>query len=209
MVEPKLFHGKRLRIAVLTADVRLAARVLDEALRRGLHADHVVKLDDIPLAAKVVVAKRGEFQGISHPSTLYADDFSSSTSLVDRAVELAYSKKEVKNVVIAVDPGKTVGAAFLADDALIRVESFTDVQRFADSAAEFFKSHPSSKQTILLGEGASEFREEIVKELLSKTKEIKPESIRLVSEKNTTKLAGGVDELAAALLPRMRRRSSK
>ncbi|MEM4352542.1 MAG: hypothetical protein QXV68_02860, partial [Candidatus Caldarchaeum sp.] len=169
MRRPRLFQEKKIRLAVLTKDFRLAAQVVEEAARRGLRADHVIDPAEIPLSAKAVVMKKGEFGAVSRPPALYADDFVSTTSLVDRAVELAYSKKTVRNAVIAVDPGKTIGAAYMADELLLRTESYTDLHRFSQSVAEFFETHPNSRQTVLLGSGAPEFREEILRDIRSKT----------------------------------------
>ncbi|MEM2096123.1 MAG: hypothetical protein QXX19_07735 [Candidatus Caldarchaeum sp.] len=206
MRRPRLFQEKKIRLAVLTKDFKLAAQVVEEAVRRGLMADHVIDPSEIPLSAKAVVMKKGEFASVSRPPALYADDFVSTTSLVDRAVELAYSKNTVRNAVIAVDPGKTIGAAYMADELLLRTESYTDLHRFSQSVVEFFKTHPTSRHTVLLGSGAPEFREEILRDIRSKTPAA---AVKNVSEKNTSKLSGGIDELAAAMLPRMKRRSGK
>uniref|UniRef100_A0A7J3VU62 Uncharacterized protein n=1 Tax=Caldiarchaeum subterraneum TaxID=311458 RepID=A0A7J3VU62_CALS0 len=206
MRSPRLFQEKKMTLAVLTKDFRLAAQVVEEAARRGLTARHVIEPAEIPLSARAVVMKRGEFGTVSRPPSLYAEDFTSTTSLVDRAVELAYSKKTVRNAVIAIDPGKTIGAAFMADELLLRTESYSDLHRFSQTVVEFFKTHPTSTHTILLGSGAPEFREEILRDIRSKT----PDAVvKNVSEKNTSKLSRGIDELAAAMLPRMKRRPGK
>ncbi|MEM4302821.1 MAG: hypothetical protein QW470_00025 [Candidatus Caldarchaeum sp.] len=202
MPVPSPFHGRQVRIAVLTSDMKLARNVVEEAVRRGLKADHVTNPGDIPLAAKAVVVKKGEFKEITHGNPVYADEYTSPTAIVDRAIEVAYSKDKIRKVVVAVDPGKTMGAAFLADNILLRMESYTDYKHLTSSVSEFFKNHPNSKQAVIIGSGAPEFREKLLKTLLSKTSSINPQIIHSVPEKNTTKLAKGWDEAAAALLLR-------
>ncbi len=203
------FHHRPLKIAVLTSDAKLARSVVEEAAGRGLKADHVASPSEIPLAAKVVIVKRGEYKGLEHWTPVYADEFNSATAIVDRAVEITYLKKEVKQAVVAVDPGKKVGAAFLADNLLLRMESFTDYRRLTSSIVDFFKNHPNSKHLILVGSGAAEYREKLVRALLSKKPYINPEMVQNVPEKNTSKLAKGRDEVAASLLLRMKRHARK
>ncbi len=203
------FNHRQLKIAVLTSDAKLARSVIEEAEGRGLKVDHVASLSEIPLAVKAVIVKRSEYKELEHWTPVYADEFNSATAIVDRAVEIAYSKKEVKQAVVAVDPGKTVGAAFLADNILLRMESFTDYNQLTESIVDFFKNHPNSEHLILVGSGAAEYREKLVSTLLSKKPYINPEMVQNVPEKNTSKLAKGRDEVAAVLLARMKRYARK
>ncbi|MEM4287512.1 MAG: hypothetical protein QXV97_01740 [Candidatus Caldarchaeum sp.] len=202
MPVPIPFHGKQLRIAVLTRDVRLARNVVEEAARRGLKADHITNPRDIPLAAKAVVMKKGEYREIKYGKPVYADEYTSPTAIVDKAIEAAYMKDKIKRAVVAVDPGKTMGAAFLADNLLLRMESYTDCEHLTANVSEFFKNHPNAEHAVIIGSGAPEFREKLIETLLSKPSAINPEIIHSVSEKDTSKLAKGWDEAAAALLLR-------
>jgi len=200
-----MLQDKVIKIAVVTHDVKLANAVVEEAARRGFAAFHVVDPAQVPLSVKAAVVKMGEGIGAGHATPVFAEDYSSTVAAVDRAMEITLGRSIVERAVVAVDPGKKVGAAFIADNILLRTESYTDFTVFAEAVNNFFQNHPRSRHVVLMGSGAPEFREQLAAKILEKNPSLRPENIITVSEENTSKHAKGADELAASFLLRKSR----
>jgi hypothetical protein len=197
-----MLQDRRLAIAVVSRDVKLANAVIEEAERRGVKAIHVIDPAQIPLSVKAAVVKLGEGIGAGHAAPVPIEDFNSAVAAVDRAMEISLGRVFVEKAVVGIDPGKKVGAAFIADNILLRTESYTDFTELAEAVNTFFENHSRSRHMVLMGSGAPEYRERLVSMLLEKNPDLRPEDIITVSEENTSKHAGGVDELAASYLLR-------
>jgi len=164
-----------------------------------------VDVEKISLKTRAVIMKRGEFNPPENIPAIYVDDYSSLEVVVDKAVEASYRVRRVKEVVIAVDPGKTFGAVYMVDNILLRMETYTDVDQLVADIVTFLQNHQGTRQTILLGSGAQEFREKLYEALLRQHPVITSEMIQDVPEEDTSRLAKGRDEVAAAFLLRARR----
>ncbi|MDJ0272525.1 MAG: hypothetical protein NYU05_02835 [Aigarchaeota archaeon] len=200
---------KRFLLAVLSHDHKFAKRIVEEARRRRLEVVHVHSRGDIPLTAKAVIMKRGEFPGLTVDKAVEADSTQSAASVVDKAIEKAFMIDKVAKALVAVDPGKKTGLAYYADNVLLRTETLYDYEVLAEHVADFFRNHPESVHHVVMGAGASVYREQLTKSLLSKMPELSEENIFTVPEGNSTRLAKGRDELAAAVIHRLWSRGGK
>lgn len=196
-------------LAVLSHDHRFAKRIVEEARRRRLEVVHVNSREDIPLTAKAVIMKRGEFPGITADRVVEAEATQSPASVVDKAIEKAFMIEKVAKALVAVDPGKKTGLAYYADNVLLRTETLYDYDVLAEHVADFFRNHPESVHHVVMGAGAPIYREHLTKSLLSKMPDLREENIFTVPEGNSTRLARGRDELAAAVIHRMWSRGVK
>lgn len=200
-----------LEVAVLTSDFRLLSRLVEEGRRRGVRIVHTADSSHIPLTARVVVTKRGEMTaGETGLPTVYADDYGSVTSVVDRAVEVAAGREWARTVTISVDPGSRAGLAFIVGDLLVRTESFTDLSDLERCVKEFVEGHKGMTAKVVIGSGAPQYREQVIN-MIRRMPELANAKVEIVSEEGTSKrgLFGkrrrGRDEDAAAILS-MRRR---
>ena len=124
---------------------------------------HVTSEDAIPAYITVVISTRSECKSISSSQVLIKDDFHSITSLVDRAYELSVGKNRCNVATVSIDPGKRIGVAFLCDDLLSRTEVFYAKQDVVKEAELFLKSHQCKDSRVIVGTGAPEHRDELLR----------------------------------------------
>ncbi|MCS6784211.1 MAG: hypothetical protein NZ921_04810 [Candidatus Caldarchaeum sp.] len=195
---------KRFQLAVVTHDPRFGKKIVDEARRRGLEVKQFGEIDDVPLSTDAVIVKQGE-QEPRGRKTVSIDPGMDPASAVDKALETGYGKQDVAKAVVVIDPGKTTGAAFFADEILLRAETFFDHQALTENVANFFKNHLNSEKLVYVGEGAPVFREKLIQHLISSIPDLTRDMVKTLPEKNSSRLAGGKDEIAAAIISSMRR----
>ncbi|MCS7110396.1 MAG: hypothetical protein NZ956_02875 [Candidatus Caldarchaeum sp.] len=195
---------KRFKLAVVTYDPRFGKKIVDEARKRGLEVKQFGEIGDVPLSTDAVIVKQGEQQPRGR-KTVSVDPETDPSSAVDKALETGYGKQDVAKAVVVIDPGKTTGAAYFADEILLRTETFFDHTALTENVANFFKNHPNSEKLVYVGEGAPVFREKLIQHLTSKIPELTRDMVKTLPEKNSSRLAGGKDEIAAAIISTMRR----
>lgn len=200
---------KRFQLAVVTLDLKFGKQIADEASKRGIEARHYESMDKVPLSADTIIVKRNEHSEVSSEKVFVAEPQSSPRSIVDKAIETGYRKKKVAKAIVVIDPGKKTGAAFFADDILLRTETYFTNEPLIDDVAEFFSNHREAQRLILIGEGAPDFRQTLITQLTNKVPELTAENIVTVPEKNSSKLAGGKDEIAATIISWTRRRHKR
>ncbi|MEM0349010.1 MAG: hypothetical protein QXE96_02785 [Candidatus Caldarchaeum sp.] len=196
-------------LAVLSHDHRFVRKIVDEARGRRLEVVHVTSRGEIPLAAKAIVVKKGEFPDMVVDKAFEAEPDQSPASVVDKAIEKGFMLDKVAKALVAVDPGKKMGLAYFADNVLLRTETLYDQEVLAEHVADFFRNHPESTHHVVVGAGAPAYREQLIEMLLRKMPDLSAENIFTVPEKNSTRLARGRDELAAAVIHRIWSRGGK
>lgn len=196
---------KSFTLAVVSQDHRFGKKVTDEARRRGLDAKFYSSMEEVPLSADAVVIKTDEYEIPAAGKIVPIQPGMQPASIVDKALEIGFGKKTVSKAVVVIDPGKKTGVAFFADEVLLRTQTYFDYELLADHVADFFNNHRCSEWVIYLGEGAPEFREQLIQHLTAKISKASHEIIKTVPEKGSSKLAGGKDEIAATIISRMRR----
>lgn len=195
----------RFQVAVLTHDHVLASRLRDEGLRRGLKVVHVTSAGDIPLSVRVVISRRGECGDIRSWSVIYAEDFPSPVSLLDKAVEVAAGRADAKTATISIDPGSRIGVAYMVADLLVRTGTYTDLEGLERDLREFISSHRGLTPNVVIGSGAPQYRERLIR-MIRSIPGLGDAPIEIVSEEGTSRrgfVGGGRrgrDERAAANL---------
>ncbi len=209
-------HQQRRSVAVYTSDTRLASRIADEAASRGVRVKRVLSWDEIPLSTQVIISTRRDNPMKGHGHIIYAEDYTSTRAVIDRALELCSGKEKVREITISLDPGKRVGVAFIVDGAVIRTETHTDYENLAQSMEDFINNHAGARVFILAGSGAHPYRDEMLEYLRKRLPKLfEQATLKLVPEHGTSRRPAWLpgrrraDELAAAALPKKLRRVSR
>jgi len=123
-------------------------------------------------------------------------------------IELSSNKFDVQEVSVSIDPGKRVGAAFLADEVVVRTSTYTDYDRLVDDIEEFAENHRGSRLNILIGSGAREYRDKLIEKLRTRLKHRSPK-IYLIPEHGSSRMGRKikVDEEAALIFHRRFKRT--
>jgi len=182
-------------IGLLASDMRFGNMVKEIASTLGVRVKHVLSLDELPLSIKVVIAEKREESANQGRIILYKEDYDSIEELVERASEIAVGELGCRLAAAAIDPGKSVGVAYILNHRVIRTKRYGIIESLLDDLSRFMKSHSrAEKKYVLIGatsdpENAKAIAQKIMKALYGEGVIIK-----LVDESNTSK----------GLIPRMR-----
>ena len=167
------------KIGLVTLDMRFAARVREEASRLGAKVLHAADSRDLPLDVEVVLASRRERLKIDRKRVLYLEDFSSVSELVERAVELSVVGPRYRVAIVAIDPGKNVGAAYLLDNKVIKTRRYGLIENLIDDVKGFLSSHRGAERRYVVVGAATDFK--IVKQImLELEKALRDEEVTIV-----------------------------
>ncbi len=201
-------------ITLVTSDFKLVSRLLTEAARRGLRIIHASNPSEIPLKARVLIMKRAEMIKVPvNIPIVYADDYTTATSVLDRAVEIAAGRNDARTATISIDPGRRIGLAYIVGDYVVRTESFTDITGLERSVAEFMANHSWLEVEVVIGSGAPEYRDAVLA-AIRRMPSLGDAPITIVPEEGTSRIGPGgkrrrmSDEHAASVLA-MRKRHVK
>jgi len=157
--------GRAAKIGLVTLDLRFSSKIREAASKFNAEVLHVADPSRLPLDVNVVITSREESFRISRGTVLYRENFDSVEDLVEKAVEASLVGSSYKNVVIAIDPGKSMGAVYLLDNKVIKSRRYGSVEVLTMDVKKFIKSHEDAEKKYIVIGAASEFR--IVKEILS------------------------------------------
>ena len=105
-------------IGLLTSDMRFGNMVKEMASALGVRVKHVLSLDELPLSIKVVITDERRLDERGR-IILYKEDYDSIEELVERASEIAVGELRYRLAAAAIDPGKSVGVAYILDHRVI------------------------------------------------------------------------------------------
>ncbi len=125
---------------------------------------HVADPGDLPLDVEVVITRRDEFPELDRGKVLYKEDFDSIEELVEKAVELTIVGSSYELVIIAVDPGKSMGAVYLLDGKIIKSRRYGFIEDLVDDVKRFMRAHKEAEKRYLLLGAASDLQ--MVKRIL-------------------------------------------
>ena len=141
---------ERVRIGLITLDMRFASRVRRSAEKMNVEVIHVSRLDELPLTVKAVIARRGEVE-VSDPRIIYAEDYQNEEELVERALEVSLGLRDYKVAAVAIDPGKNMGAAYIVDGRIIGTRRYGLLEALVDDVVRFLKTHRKASRYVLVG----------------------------------------------------------
>ncbi|MCD6312916.1 MAG: hypothetical protein J7L79_03795 [Thaumarchaeota archaeon] len=156
----------RVRIGLVTLDLRLAALVRKVSRDYRLDVVHVASSDELPLDIEVVIAKRAEGLKIDRKKVLYQEDFNSMNELIEDALELAITGLNYRMAVVAIDPGKSLGAAYLLDSRVIKTKTYGMIEELIEDVKRFLERHERAERKYVVVGAASGF--ELVKQILKR-----------------------------------------
>jgi len=164
-----LGKGSNIFIGIATKDLKIAKKICNELEKRGLKYIFLTPENDFPTYLRVLIyGYRNEFRESSIKNVLFYEDYDSPSKIVDRAYEIAFGKENYSNIIIAIDPGNRIGAAFICDNLIIKTMLFHNIKNLLNEIDSFFKMHFNSRKIILIGKGAYEIGNKIINEINKK-----------------------------------------
>lgn len=154
------------KVGLVTLDLRLAALVRKASREYRLDVVHAASSEELPLDVEVVIAKRAEGLKIDHRKILYWEDFSSVDELIEYALELALTGLSYTMAVVAIDPGKRLGAAYLLDNRVVKTGAYGMIDELVEEVGRFLERHGRAERKYVIVGAASGF--ELVKQVLRK-----------------------------------------
>ncbi|HDJ67048.1 MAG TPA: hypothetical protein ENF33_05005 [Nitrososphaeria archaeon] len=182
-------------IGLLASDMRFGNKVKEVASTLGVGVKHVLSLDELPLSIRVVIAEKREGVDDQRRIILYKDDYDSIEELVERASEIAVGELRYRLAAAAIDPGKSIGVAYILNHRVIRTKRYGIIEGLLDDLSRFMKSHSrAEKKYVLIGATSNPENAKVIARKIMRALYGEGVIIKLVDESNTSK----------GLIPRMR-----
>ncbi|MEM2188117.1 MAG: hypothetical protein QXG35_02175 [Nitrososphaerota archaeon] len=142
----------RTRIGLLTLDMKLAAKLREISGEYGVEIMHSIDADQLPLDVDVVIASRNEGLSIDGRRVVYCEDFESLDECLERALEMAMGRPGRRMVIAAIDPGKSLGAAFLLDNFVLKTRRYGSLEELVSDVKRFLNRHrEAERKYVVLG----------------------------------------------------------
>ncbi|MEM1976541.1 MAG: hypothetical protein QXX29_01410 [Nitrososphaerota archaeon] len=142
----------RARIGLLTLDMKLAAKLREISGEYGVEIMHSIDADQLPLDVDVVIASRNEGLSIDGRRVVYCEDFESLDECLERALEMAMGRPGRRMVIAAIDPGKSLGAAFLLDNFVLKTRRYGSSEELVSDVKRFLNRHrEAERKYVVLG----------------------------------------------------------
>lgn len=142
----------RARIGLLTSDMKLAAKLREASREYGIEIIHSLDAESLPLDVDVIIASRNEGLPLGGRRVLYYEDFELLDECLECALELAVGGLGRRTVIVAVDPGKNLGAAFLLDNLVLKTKRYGSLEELVNEIKRFLNRHrEAERRYIVLG----------------------------------------------------------
>lgn len=182
-------------IGLLTSDMRFGNMVKEMASALGVRVKHVLSLDELPLSIKVVITDERRRLDERGRIILYKEDYDSIEELVERASEIAVGELRYRLAAAAIDPGKSVGVAYILDHRVIRTKRYGIIESLLDDLSRFMRTHSrAEKKYVLIGATSNPENARAIAQKIGKALYGEGVIVKLVDESNTRR----------GLIPRMR-----
>jgi len=182
-------------IGLLTSDMRFGNMVKEIASALGVRVKHVLSLDELPLSIKVVITDERRRLDDQGKIILYKEDYDSIEELVERASEIAVGELRYRLAAAAIDPGKSVGVAYILDHRVIRTRRYGIIESLLDDLSRFMRTHSrAERKYVLIGATSNPENARAIAQKIGKALYGEGVIVKLVDESNTRR----------GLIPRMR-----
>lgn len=173
-------------VAVVTTSGKAYYRLVEELRKRGVPFVSLRPEDAIPLSVKVVITTGEEERKIRFPKVLVYDEDKDPTDVIEKALQMLSGKSMYNQIVVGVDPGKTLGIAVMGDGNLLRSMNIFDVEEAAQKILGALNAVNADTKKVRIGNGARKYQLKLVK-LLDRSL---PSDITLesVNEEGTTRI---------------------
>lgn len=176
----------RAKIAVATVSGKAYYKLVNELKGRNIPFLSLVPGEPIPQSIGVVLTTESEKSLINHQRVLIYNVEEDPSNIINEALRIITSKNFYEELIIGVDPGKTLGVAVLADGKILRREEFSSMEKAIDTIFIELKNNPSKIRKIRIGKGVPDLAEEIAHRLeVSLPEEV---IIEMVDEAGTSSL---------------------
>ncbi len=182
-------------IGLLTSDMRFGNMVKEMASALGVRVKHVLSLDELPLSIKVVITDERRRLDDRGRIILYKKDYDSIEELVERASEIAVGELRYRLAAAAIDPGKSVGVAYILGHRVIRTRRYGIIESLLDDLSRFMRTHSrAERKYVLIGATSNPENARAIAQKIGKALYGEGVIVKLVDESNTRR----------GLIPRMR-----
>lgn len=172
-------------IAVVTTSGKAYYRLVGGLRKRGLPFVSLRPEDAIPLSVKVVITTGEEEKKIHFPKVLVYDEDKDPTDVIEQALQMLSGKSTYNQVVVGVDPGKTLGIAVMGDGNVLRSMNVFDTEEAAQKILRALNAINADTKKVRIGDGARDYQLKLVK-LLDRS--LPPDiTLESVNEKGTTR----------------------
>lgn len=116
---------------MLLTDNATAAKVIEACRRHGVNVFWTTSPEQIPLTVQAIVSSRREaVKPPPHLRTLYVEDYPSIECLILNLLAGSEPQKPRASLEVAIDPGQTIGVAYIADGYLVKTGTYTSLSSF-------------------------------------------------------------------------------
>ncbi|MCS7126258.1 MAG: hypothetical protein NZ929_05035 [Aigarchaeota archaeon] len=138
-------------VGLVTLDMKFASMFKEASSKVGFKVIHVLSLDELPLSVKVVVTTEKEISKFAGNRTIvYAENYGSMEEILEKVMEIMLGIDIYKSVLIAIDPGKTVGVAYLVNDKIIKTSRYVYEEKMIDDLKSFLERHRDAGEKIII-----------------------------------------------------------
>jgi hypothetical protein len=178
------------KIAVVTVNGKAYYKLLQELKERKMLFTSLIPGETISPTIQVVITTIVEKPKIIHPNILVFNPENDASSTIDKVSHMILRIKTFDEVVVGVDPGKTIGVALLADGKVLLKDQVPTIEILIKKIMTQLKRNPANVQIIKIGSGIFESADD----LASRLDIVLPKDciIELVGESGTSNIKGQV-----------------
>ncbi|MEM4667584.1 MAG: hypothetical protein QXD35_00560 [Nitrososphaerota archaeon] len=177
-------------VGLITTDMKIASMVREVASKMKLKVFHVLDVGELPIHVNILISTRSEkIENIEGREIIYIDDYRDIEEAVEKAVEKLSGIGKYERVIVAIDPGKTIGVAYTVNGVVIKTCRYEDLGKMVIDLKDFLERHKDSyEKTVIIGstsmiDEALKFME-IIREPLKDVVDVK---IEIVDEAKTSR----------------------
>jgi hypothetical protein len=172
-------------IGILTTSGKAYYKLVSEVRRRGLKFISLTPNEFIPFYVRVIITIESERNKIEFSETLIYDELTGPSQVIDDAVQLLRGKKDFREIIIGIDPGKKLGLAVLGDGIILKKMELINIEEKIEEIIHILNQTKAEKKTVKIGNGVKEEQKRLFKLL---NEELPNNVIReSVEEDGTTK----------------------
>lgn len=156
---------RKAEIALATVSGKAYYLLVRELKRRKVPFLSLKPGDTVPLNVKAVITTGKERSLVTHPKVLVFDEETGVAEVVNEAIRAVQGKQNYENLVIGVDPGRTIGVAALGDGKLLEALKCSSLDETTNTILTILKRVPAAAKTVKIGNGAPTQTKELLKSL--------------------------------------------
>lgn len=171
-------------VGIATRDMRVYFRLVQELKRRNAPFRSMLPDEEIPADVKVVITTNSEQPRNTDKKVVTVGRGYPYRLAVDRALNSPDKSDSFHEVVVGIDPGKTIGIATLGDGKIIHTALLHGTGKLRSEVNYIFRAFPSNRRLIRIGSAGSRPLLDDIRNSLSQLRSQIP--IELVDEHRTS-----------------------